>query len=451
MTHQWERAIVMGGGVAGLVTARVLSDFFREVVLVERDPPPDGPHPRPGVPQAHHIHTLLARGRMILDKLYPGFDDDLAAQGILLYSWGKDTHILTTGGYLRRADLGIQARGHSRAMLEWVLRCRTEQISNIRILSDSAVTGLTIAHNTAVGVTYKDTQENELKADLIVDALGRNSPTIAWLEALGYPAPPETSVNPWMGYATRWYQLRPDQALDIPGVLIQPGVQPGLNRGAAAGRVEDRQVIITLLGMSRDYPPTDEAGFAEFARSLPDDTIQRWIETLDPISPIYGYRAVNRQRHFERLKRYPERFIVLGDASCALNPIYGQGMSVAALQANMLHDRLAQVTSLDGFARRFHRRLAHVNRIPWLLATSEDRRYPETEGTPPNIFERAMFAYIALLFRAASYDDKVARALLRTMQLVMHPAGLFHPRILLGAMCALQRGAASPRYPERAR
>jgi 2-polyprenyl-6-methoxyphenol hydroxylase-like FAD-dependent oxidoreductase len=440
---RWERAIVMGSGIAGLVTARVLSDFFREVIVIERDPPLEGPHPRPGIPQAHHIHTLLAQGRNIVEKLYPGFDRELAAQGVPLFHWGTDTRILTTGGYLHQTDFGIQARGHSRPMLEWVLRCCTERISNIQFLGDCQVTELVVEGGVVHGIRFKAIGEQRMDADFIVDAMGRGSKTTDWLEALGYVPPAETRVNPWMGYATRWYRIPTDVKLDIPAVLIQSAAQPGLNRGAAAGQIEDNQVLITLMGMGGDYPPTDEAGFAEFARSLPDDTVERWLKLLEPVSPIFGFRATNRLRHYERLQHYPERFIAIGDATCALNPIYGQGMTVAAMQAEVLHHLLMKTTTLDHFARTFHRKLARINSVPWLLATSEDRRYPTTDGAPPNIFERAMFAYIALLFRAASRDSAVAQGLLKTMQLLMHPAGLFHPRILFGALRALGFGKRS--------
>jgi 2-polyprenyl-6-methoxyphenol hydroxylase-like FAD-dependent oxidoreductase len=435
----WERAIVMGSGVAGLLAARVLSDFFQEVVLIERDAHLTGSVFRQGVPQERHIHTLLARGRNIIERLYPGFDGELAAIGAPLLHWGKDTRILSIGGYLRQVDLGISARGHSRPTLEWVLRRRTAQIDNVIVRSGCEIAGLIVENDIVRGIRFRDRDEQQVRADFLIDAMGRNSKSVHWLKDLSYPMPPETNVDPLLGYATRWYRLPQNTKLDIPAVLIQPGAIPGLNRGAAAGMVEDQKVIVTLAGMSGDYPPTDEAGFMAFARSLPDRTIEQWIGQLEPITPIYGYRATNRLRHYERLKNYPDRFIAIGDATCTLNPIYGQGMTLAAMQAEMLQQELLHVTSLDGFARRFHRHLAKVNRIPWLLATSEDRRFPLTEGTPPNILERIMHVYLIMLFRAAAHDIYVAQSILKTMHFVMHPVGLFQPRIIMGMLLSLRR------------
>jgi 2-polyprenyl-6-methoxyphenol hydroxylase-like FAD-dependent oxidoreductase len=436
--QRWQHAVVMGSGIAGLVNARILSRFFHEVVVIERDALVASAMFRPGVPQARHIHTLLARGRQLLEQWYPGLDDELAAAGVPLLTWGTDTRILTIGGYMQRQDSGISVRGHSRVMLEWLLRRRTQTIPNIRFKHGCEITGLLTAGQRVTGIEFMAGDHLEqVEADLIVDAMGRHSKSAEWLSDLGYEAPPETRVNPFLGYATRWYRLPPDMRLDDPVVLIQPGAIPGFNRGAAAGLIENGQVVITLAGMSADYPPTDEVGFKAFAASLPDPTVAHWITQLEPISPIYGYRAANRLRHYERLSHYPERLLVTGDATCTLNPVYGHGMTLAAMQAALLHDELERITILDGLARRFHRRLAEVNRIPWLLATGEDRRYPLTEGTPPNVFERIVHRYQILLFRAAAQDIEVARGLLKTMQLLMHPVWLIHPRIVLGALIAL--------------
>lgn len=438
-TKKWNRAIVMGSGVSGLLAARVLSDFFREVILIERDDHLDERGFRQGVPQDHHIHTLLARGRNIVERFYPGFDSELADLGVPLLSWGKDTRILSIGGYLAQADLGIQARAHSRPMLEWVLRSFTEKIDNILVRSGCEITSLVVENNIVRSIRFTDQQEQEISADFFIDAMGRNSKTAHWLEELNYPPPPETTVNPLMGYATRWYHIPQHTKLDIPAILIQPGAMSELNRGAAAGMVEDQKMVITLVGMSGDYPPTDETGFIAFARSLPDSTVEQWIGQLEPITPIYGYRATNRLRHYEQLKYYPDRFIAIGDTTCALNPIYGQGMTLAAMQAEMLEQELIHLASLDGFARHFHHRLAKVNEIPWLLATSEDRRFPLTEGNPSNIFERIMHTYLIMLFRAAADDTYIAQGLLKTMHFLMHPLGLFQLRMIVGMLRSLRK------------
>ncbi|MEQ8677144.1 MAG: FAD-binding protein [Aggregatilineales bacterium] len=432
-----KHALIIGGGMAGLVTARVLSDFFETVTLIERDTYPDTPAWRNGVPQERHVHTLLAKGRELLEDLYPGIDAEFESLGAPLYTWGNDTHVLTTGGQVGKVKTDVYGRGLSRTLLEYVVRCRTHGIANIQFYPNTEVKKLIIEHHAVIGCTVENRETGEtksIKADLIVDASGRYSKTGDWLAEAGYPAPAESLVDPKMGYATRWYQLPDDIELEIPAVLIQPGIIPDLYRGAAAAVLENRQVVITLAGMNADYPPTDEVAFLEYARSLPDSTVVSWIQTLTPVSPIAGFRAVNRLRHYGRAKHYPDRFIAIGDAVCALDPIYGQGMTVALLHVYALKTLLKKSSTLDGFANRFHRKLSRVNLVPWLMAASEDRRYPLTEGDKPTWFDNLAHLYIVQLFLATPHDPFVARTLLRVLHMLQHPLYLVHPRVLWGIL-----------------
>ncbi|MEQ8676376.1 MAG: FAD-binding protein [Aggregatilineales bacterium] len=430
-----QKAIIIGGGMAGLFTARVLSDFFDEVVIIERDIYPEEAIWRNGVPQERHVHTLLAKGRELLEDLYPGIDAKFEALGAPLYTWGNDTHVLTTGGKVGKVKTDVYGRGLSRTLLEYVVRCRTQRIANIQFHTNTEVRQLLVEHDSVTGCMVQNRETGETQAiyaDLIVDASGRYSKTSEWLADAGYPAPPETIVDPKMGYATRWYQLPEEVELEIPAVLIQPGIIPDLYRGAAAAVLENRQVVITLAGMNGDYPPTEEQAFLDYARSLPDSTVANWIETLSPVSPIAGFRAVNRLRHYGRAKYYPEHFIATGDAVCALDPIYGQGMTVALLHVNALKTLLEKSSSMEGFANRFHRKLAKVNLVPWLMAASEDRRYPLTEGDKPTMFDNLAHRYIVQLFLATPHDPVVARTLLRVLHMLQHPLYLIHPRVLWG-------------------
>lgn len=441
-TQHEKHAIVIGAGIAGLLAVRVLSDHFDRVTLLEADDISKGHTTRKGVPQQHHIHTLLAKGREILENLYPGLDAELANRDVPLLTWGKDTRVLTTGGYVQSRDTGIQGRAHSRNTLETVLRERTLALENVTLVSETRVVDLLHESDRIVGVrigAHRDKHSlGELYGDLVVDASGRQSQTPDMLKRLGYPTPEERSVDPLLGYSTRWYRRPAAVSLDVPAMLIQPGVIPHFYRGAAAAQAEADQVVITLVGVNGDYPPTDEDGFRAFAQSLPDPTVARWINELKPVSPIHGFRAANRMRHYERLEHSPEGFIVLGDAFCVFNPIYGQGMTVAAQQAVLL-DRLLrrwQGSRKKGFARRFHRKLARQLMIPWLLATGEDSRYPLTEGSEHSLVVRLLHRYLDRVFIAAAQDSEVALSFLKVMQMLAHPIILFKPHILKAALQA---------------
>jgi 2-polyprenyl-6-methoxyphenol hydroxylase-like FAD-dependent oxidoreductase len=447
--HTGRRAVVIGAGIAGLLAARVLSDHFEAVTVVERDRLPKAePSPRPGAPQAGHVHGLLARGHAILERLFPGLDTELAAAGAPLLDWTQDCWWFTFGGWKPRFPSGILTRTVSRDRLEWTIRRRVEAAARVQVLEQREVHALLPAPGGAgvAGVLLRerggtDGATRELGADLVVDASGRGSRAPDWLAALGYPRPSETTVNAFLGYASRWYAPPPGWTADWQ-VLAMLATPPAGKRGGIIQTVEGGRWVVTLAGAARDYPPTDEGGFRTFARSLPSPELYQAIQQAEPISPIRGYRRTeNRLRHYERLRRWPAGFLVLGDAVCSLNPVYAQGMTVAALGALVL-DRSLRRPRMTGsrLARRFQRDLARAQTTPWLLATGEDFRHPTTEGRRPTPASHLMHRYIDRLQLVATDSPAVHRALIEVLNLLRPPVGLLAPRLVLQALIARRRG-----------
>ncbi|MEL7234883.1 MAG: FAD-dependent monooxygenase, partial [Chloroflexota bacterium] len=387
-------AVVIGGSMAGLLTARVLSDHFETVTVIERDQLPQDATYRNGTPQSRHLHLLLAHGETILEGMFPGMGVELETYDVPRIEWGRDTRFHVKGEWLPSFKSGMFSHVASRVTLERVVRKRLYAINNVTFLTEHQVDSLTccdtVGHITGVCVRSRiDDSKRQLNADLVVDASGRGSKAPQWLDEMGYGTPAETVIDAFLGYATRWYQLPEDFDADWTTLGIQPVPDAGINRAAGAFRVEHNQLVVTASGINKDYPPTDEDGFMAFMQSLADPMLYKVIKDLEPITPIYGYRRTqNRQRHFEKMSRMPEGFIVLGDAACAFNPIYGQGMTTAALGAQALDDLLTENGYGEGFSMRFQKELARVVHRPWLMATGEDLRYPETEGASPNLFDR---------------------------------------------------------------
>ena len=442
------RAVVIGAGVAGLLTARVLSDHFDAVTVLERDRLPEAePVPRPGAPQAGHVHGLLARGHAILERLFPGLDAELEAAGAPLVDWTQDCWWFTFGGWKPRFPSGILTRTVSRDRLEWTIRRRVEAAARVLVLDRQEVQALLPAPRGAgvAGVLIRergkvDGATTQLGADLVVDASGHGSRAPDWLAALGYPRPPETTVNAFVGYASRWYAPPPGWTAGWQ-VLTIAATPPAGKRGGIIQTIEGHQWVVTLAGMARDYPPTDEEGFRAFARSLPSSELYQAIQQAEPISPIRGYRRTeNRLRHYERLGGWPAGFLVLGDAVCSLNPVYAQGMTVAALGALVL-DRALRRPWLTGsrLARQFQRDLARAQATPWLLATAEDFRHPTTEGGRPAAASHLMHRYIDRLQLVATESPAVHRALIEVLNPVRPPVGLLAPRFALQALMTRQR------------
>ena len=406
MTERTENhAVVLGGGIAGLLAARVLADAYHEVTVVDRDGFARGSEPRPGAPEGRHIHALLARGQQVLEELFPGLTAELEACGAPVGDVLGDARLLFGGHRLARAETGLIALSASRPLLEDRVRARVRALRGVRFAPPGDVVGLRPSPDrrrvTGVRLLRRadGSAEEALDAELVVDATGRDSRAPAWLEALGFARPEEARVRVDVGYATRRYRLPPDV---LGGDLAcVHGPAPARPRGGALARLEGGVWMLTLFGMAGDYPPTDPAGFAAFARSLPFPDLHDAVGAAEPVDDPVGFRfPADVRRRYERLRRFPQGFLVVGDALCSFNPIYGQGMTVAALQALALRHHLRPPRHLDSGhgpgTRPVLRALARVTDAPWELTLGADLAVPGVEGrrTPGR---RLAGAYVARL------------------------------------------------------
>ncbi|WP_238361063.1 FAD-dependent oxidoreductase [Iningainema tapete] len=436
-------AIVIGGGIAGLLAVHVLTKYFEQVTIIERDRYPERPEPRQGVPQSHQTHALLARGQRIFEELFPGLQEEIINQGTQLIDFTADCPLLLLGHWTPRFTSDIISYGCTRNLLEATVRNRLANNNSIKFLEKTLVTNLLADTNkatiTGVQIQNSDGSKTELNAQLVVDASGRNSKASQWLQMLGYEIPKETKVNSFLGYATRFYESLSDILPKCKALYIMPQA-PKDTRGGTLYQIENGHWMVCLIGVGRDYPPTDETGFLNFARSLKEPEIYNAIADAKPLTPIYGYqRTENCWRHYEQLSRIPENFIVLGDAACTFNPVYGQGMTVAALGAVTLDRCLKQHNrKFTGFALRFQKQLARVNTTPWLMATSDDFRWSTTQGGRPNLLIKLMHWYLDQVMHTASKNAEVYKVFAQVMHLLEPTTKLFQLNVLVQVL--LNRG-----------
>lgn len=422
-------AVVLGGSVAGLLTARVLADAFQEVTVLDRDALAPGTDPRRGAPQARHIHALLARGQQVLEELLPGLTEELVVSGAPSGDMLGDARLLFGGHRLARAETGLRLVSVSRPLLEDRIRARVRAHAAVRFSTPCDVVGLESSDGggRVTGVRVKrragERADEVIDADLVVDAMGRGSRTPKWLTSLGYERPREDQVRVDVGYATRRYRLPAD---GLHGDLVcVHGPTAERPRGGALARLEGGVWLLTLFGLLGQHPPKDPAGFSAFARSLQFGDIHEAIATAEPIDDPVGFRfPANVRRRYERLRRFPDGLLVLGDALCSFNPIYGQGMTVAALQALALRGRLRAGATPTG--RRVLRALAQVIDAPWELAVGADLSLPAVDG-PRSARRRLANAYVTRLQAAAAGDPALARAFIRVTGLIDPPEALLRP------------------------
>lgn len=437
---QRDHAIVIGGSLAGLCAASALAPHFRRVTVLERDALPEDARLRAGAPQARHVHVLLVRGRRELERLFPGFERELLAGGALELDFGMTFAVLRQHGWQRRQPFGITGLFQSRVLLESVVRRLARRIPNLELRDGVAVLELVGEGEPARRVRAvrlaprEGGGPEELAADLVVDASGRGSKVKDWLAQLGHPAPEEVVVDSDSAYATRWYRApAPDR---LPphwwwkGIWIDPELPDGRIAGVLSP-VEDGRWIVTLGGMEGHYPPTDERGFVDFLRRLRSPLIADAVALAEPLTPVYGHRAMaNRFRHFERWRSRLDGFVALGDAVCAFNPVYGQGMTAAAVTGRLLGDWVAAAGPrghLDP-ARYFRAQARFLGEV-WTLATGADFRFPKTTGPRPRLAGIAN-GYLDLLVLAAEEDQVVRDTMRDVIHLLVSPSAIFRPAVV---------------------
>ena len=435
-----KRAIVIGAGISGLLTARVLSTYFDEVLVLERDKLPDAPHTRSGTPQDRHLHQILAGGQKIIEDLFPNLAQELLAVDAPQLHWGVDNIIVTENGRLPKIESGIITNTCSRVTFEYLIRKLVLADDSVTILSNHQVQSLIMDDNqTITGLTVGKQSSQQLFADFIVDASGKGSKTPEWYTDLGYDKPDYTKIDAHVGYSSCWFENLKDETGDFVMLQVADLASKASNeKGQRSGviiKVDGERYIALLTSNNKDYPPTDLAGFLDFAKTLRSDTYYNVLKDGTPISPVYGSRSTyNIRYHYEKLKRIPENYILIGDAVCSFDPVIGQGMSMAAVEAQLLNTHLAQWTasSYDGFAKQFQSALAKELTYPWLLATANDKFQPLAEGdikTYPFIGD-LQTGYFNLVLQAMESDRYILIAFFEVLNMLRSPLYLAHPKIL---------------------
>jgi 2-polyprenyl-6-methoxyphenol hydroxylase-like FAD-dependent oxidoreductase len=428
MTEHTEHAVVVGASMGGLLAARALSEVFDRVTIVERDVLGAGAEPRRGVPQGRHPHGLLSRGREVLEHFFPGLTEELVGLGVPTTDLQSGFRWINGGRAMCQEPSGLVALGVGRPLLEARVRARVLALPAVTLLDGCDATGLasTPDRRRVTGLRVlrrsQDSAEEVLAADLVVDAGGRGSRGPQWLAALGYQAPAVDEVHVGMTYATRTYRRDPDgpQGASVSGTPANP-------RGGIMIPQEGDRWIVAVGGMLGDAAPLDPAGFTDFAATLPAPAIHEVIRDAEPLSDPLRFRyPVSTRRRYERLARVPQGWLPFGDAISSFNPVYGQGMTVAALEAVALREVVRQGGDVT---RRFLRAAARRVDNPWDIAVGADLRFPDVEGRR-TAKVRLVNGYLERLHVAAEHDPEVGRAFLRVVNLIDPPQRLMAPAIL---------------------
>ncbi|MFI0977740.1 FAD-dependent oxidoreductase [Streptomyces sp. NPDC021093] len=448
--EQWGRAVVVGGGYAGLVIARVLSDHFSEVVVLERDVVDENTGVHPHAPQGHHAHAMLAKGAEVLEKYFPGLRAELQEQGAPVYDYGQRISFLLPSGFAPRCRTGVLIQSFTRDELERRLRRRVLSLPGVKLLGGVRCEGLLMAlPGRVTGVRYQAdgaARPTELEADLVVDASGRSSALDSWLHELGMPVPDKRVVQAKITYTSMNFDRPAGDPPDF-HVAYQMTFAPDIPRGGVVLGVERDRWTCSLFGFGDQLPPTDDKGYLDFAKGLDNPHLADQIERRTTQESVHRYTNVNSQwSPYHTCKEWPERLLAVGDSVCVFNPVYGQGLTVAALEADLLHRTLTRRRSrgqnLTGLSRTYQRGVARIVLAPWTLSSNSDLMW-NPHRQPRSA--KAAHWYNKRLLEVAVRDPRVWSRFVRVVNMVAPPALLFHPAVLVKVLRhALFR--SSPRH-----
>jgi flavin-dependent dehydrogenase len=428
-----KRAVVVGAGMGGLMAAEVLSRYFDEVLVLDKDALPGTAQARMGVPQGQHVHLLAVQGRRNLETLFPGLTSALLDRGVICSRAGLEFRIHDAAGWQPRRDLGLALLVMSRPLLETAVREFLTRNPQVTIREETRVEGWVFDGDVLTGVAVGDGDAIEtLAADFVIDATGRSGNSLSWLEAGGFGPVAETTLEIGTGYASAIFR-KPQGWHSSVDCLSIHGPDPDM-RGGFAFSVENECWFVSLNGRFDQQPGGDPDKFLAFAKSLCAPDIHDWISQAERITPIKVYKApISRWRRFDRLDRHPDGVLPLGDALAHVNPLYGQGMTLASAHAMSLHETLAERTTsgegLKGIAQPYFKRVNGFTRTVWQSLEAIEFGYAATKGERPADLDRRT-AFSKGLRKLMDQDAEVHGLMFGVSQLLYSPEVLLRPDIV---------------------
>ncbi|MFD9481923.1 NAD(P)/FAD-dependent oxidoreductase [Streptomyces nojiriensis] len=436
-SHDPKRVVIIGGSLAGMLAAAAVKEHVDSVEILEAHELPAGSEPRTGVPQAAHIHWLQAGGAEAIDALLPGSIDLLMAAGAHRIPVTTDMVIYSPEGWYRRWQRATHyVITASRDLTDLVVRKEVLKDSRVTVRTHTKVVGLLGDRRAVKGVRLRgaDGIEAQLRADLVIDASGRASRLPRWLAQLGLTGLAEERLDSGMVYASRLYRA-PVPTRGWPVVAVQ--ADPRLRRPAKAGGIlpiDGDRWHVSLMGAPGGEPTRAAEDFESFARTLRHPIVADLLEHAEPLSEVsVTHSTANRRYYYERLGARPDGLVALGDSVATFNPVYAQGMSVAALGALALRDLLATGSTGD-LAHRAQRAIARPVNAAWALSTGQDIHFTTTQGKRPKLADRLLRRYVSRLSRTATGSLRAATALTDVLALQAPPASLVRPGVLLAAL-----------------
>ncbi|MFH6942763.1 NAD(P)/FAD-dependent oxidoreductase [Flavobacterium sp. FlaQc-50] len=431
MNTKREHAVVIGGSMAGLVTARVLSKHFRNVTIIEKDKVNDKPETRKGQPQTRHIHLVLAQAMNILLGYFPSLKKELIEAGALELDVCNDYNWYSYGGYKKKGVTGITALTMTRELLEYHVKKHVLSIGNITILDETKALEMKMKDENVYALVLEKAGEKQLiNTDFVVDASGRGTRAYKWLEQHGYATPEETKIKIDIMYVTILLERKEIPQGKKAEVISYTPDAPNEKLGAVLMPIEENRWVLTLIGMRGVEPPQNDEELLKFLKGLPISGLYDTVSEAKRLTDFLVFKCPHSiRRHYEKLKKFPGSYVVLGDAVSNFNPMYAQGMASSICQAKVLDEVLTIIPANDKVFKPHIKKVNDVIEDFWTAGSYEDFKYPETEGEKP-VGLKMVNGYMKALQKAANKDTELFKEILEVAGYLKSGKTLFRPKIM---------------------
>ncbi|TJY59540.1 2Fe-2S iron-sulfur cluster binding domain-containing protein [Sinimarinibacterium sp. CAU 1509] len=431
-------AIVVGGSIIGMSTAKVLLQKFERVIVLEKDSGHHRMEGRPGVAQGWHLHHLLIAGQRMLETVFPGIIDDMVRAGAFKVDMAEQYRLYMAGAWKKVCKSGIEIVCAGRPLLEWCVRRRLDDEARIEFRYDTEVHDLIYdkESNRVLGVGASiDGQLQPIPAEFVVDASGKNTPVPKILERIGIGAPEaeRDSINCF--YSTMRHAVPPERQWQDKVMVICYAYRPHQEHYTAQYYTDSSRTTLStsLVAYNCYSPPRNDEEFREFAKLMPNSEVAHNLEGLKAISPVYNFRYPDMVRlHYERMKRLPAGLVVVGDAYASADPVSGAGMTKGLLELSELRALLqSDDFGSEAFVHRYNRKIGKIGDLVWFVVREQNLRYPwihHVDSKRPWYFGGLTW-YMDRLTELSHDDMDIYRQLLSVVHFVSPPGSLMTPRV----------------------
>ncbi|MEQ5091656.1 FAD-dependent monooxygenase [Providencia rettgeri] len=425
---------IIGGSITGCIAAEMLSKYFDDITIIEKDSFIPDSSKRKYVPHENHAHILLKKGMELLEKIFPGIIDELNIKGAPYSNLGEDIDWFQYGSWKIKYKSKYRICFSTRILLDSVIRQRILKNNKIKVKDNTSVEKMIVNKNKVTSLSIRESNNTQvIFSDLVIDSSGFGSKTDKMLTDSGISKVESTIIKKHLKYVSRIYKIPSNLVKEYKNkAIIIWSSNDNCNIGLLLP-VENECCIVSVGSCFSQEPKPDEESYLSFIKNLPSEKIYNTVKKLEPISDIYYFKYIGSTwKHYEKLHDFPSGLIVLGSALCGMNPFYGQGITMSLSQIRILENNITKLKNAQNTVL-IQKKIAKSLKTPWEVSKTEDFRHQKFHKQVTITMK--FLQWYSKEFSIFANNNLFAREVQhKVAHFISSPIAIFHPKILMG-MC----------------